>query len=329
MGRDQLWSYILRRLLWVPFILLTVSLVTFALGRFGPGDPVRVLAGQRADPETIQRIRQERGLDDNFFVQYARYLRGIFRGDLGISFKYYGLPVTEVVLPRLWVTFQYNLAALVLVFALGIPAGVWAATQQGTWRDPLIMGILLALAALPAVLVVPLLQYVFSLRLGWLPTGGWEVREFFGWLEVGLFSKTIVLPMLALGLPGAAGVARLTRAQTLEVLGEDYVRTARAKGLGEGMVLMRHVLRNALLPLVTLMGFAMAALLSGSIILETMLGIPGIGSYAFEAVFARDYDGIMAVVLMGATAFVVANLVVDVTYAFIDPRVRLGGSPQA
>ncbi len=328
MAPPRLWAYVLRRLLWAPLILLTVSLVTFALGRFGPGDPVRVLAGQRADPETIERIRQERGLDDNFFVQYARYLKGILEGDLGVSFKYYGLPVTEVVLPRLWVTFQYNLAAILLIFALGIPAGVWAATHQGTWRDPLIMGVLLALAALPAVLVVPFLQYVLALRLGWLPSGGWEAREFFGWLEIGLFSKTIVLPVLALGLPGAAGLARLTRAQVLEVLGEDYVRTARAKGLRERVVVTRHVLRNALLPIATLMGFAMVGLLSGSIILETLLGIPGIGAYAFEAVFARDYDGIMAIVLITAAAFVVANLVVDITYAFIDPRVRLEGRPE-
>jgi len=313
----------------VPIILLAVSLATFALGRFGPGDPVRVLAGQRADPETIERIRQERGLDDNFFAQYARYLKGIFQGDLGVSFKYYGLPVTEVILPRLWVTFQYNFVAILLMFAVGIPIGVWAATQQGTWRDPLVMGTLLVLAALPAVVLVPFLQYLFALRLGWLPTGGWEVREFFGRLEVGLFSKTIVMPLLTLGLPGAAGLARLARAQALEVLGEDYVRTARAKGLKEFTVITRHVMRNIMLPIATLMGFALAALLSGSIILETLLGIPGIGSYAFEAVFARDYDGIMALALIGSTAFILANLVTDIAYAFIDPRVRLAGRTEA
>ncbi|GBD14273.1 Oligopeptide transport system permease protein OppB [bacterium HR25] len=325
MASAGLWAYILRRLLWAPVILLAVSLVTFALGRFGPGDPVRVLAGQHNDPETVQRIREERGLDEDFFTQYRLYLAGLLRGDLGTSFKYYGLPVTEVVLPRLWVTFQYNLLAFLLVFALGVPLGVWAALRQGTWRDPLTMGPLLALAAVPVLVLVPLLQYVFALRLGWLPTGGWQTREFFGFLEVGVLGKHIVLPLLALTLPGVAGVARLVRAQTLEVLGEDYVRMARAKGLPEHLVVMRHVLRNALLPIVTIMGFALAGLLSGSIFLETLLGIPGIGSYAFEAVFSRDYDGIMAIVLMGAAAFVVANLLVDIAYAFIDPRVRLGG----
>jgi ABC-type dipeptide/oligopeptide/nickel transport system permease component len=329
MARAGLWTYVLHRLLWAPLVLFLVSLIAFALGRFGPGDPVRVLAGQHRDPEVIEEIRRERGLDQNFFVQYGRYMAGVLRGDLGTSFRYQGLPVWEVIKPRLWVTFQYNLLALVLVFALGIPAGVWAAMHQGTWRDPFVIGVLLAFAAIPVLVMVPVLQFLFALKLRWLPVGGWQVREFFGFLELGILSKNIVIPLLALTLPGLAGVARLVRAQVLEVLGEDYVRTARAKGLGEFVVVTRHVLRNALLPIATLMGFALVGLLSGSIFLETLLGIPGIGSYAVEAVNARDYDGIMALVLLTGAAFVVANLVVDVLYAFIDPRVRLGAEAQA
>ncbi len=329
MADRGLWPYILRRLLWAPLVLFLVSVIAFALGRFGPGDPVRVLAGQHRDPEVIAEIRRERGLDENFFVQYGRYMAGVFRGDLGTSFRYQNMPVWEVIKPRLWVTFQYNLVSLVLVFALGIPAGVWAAMHQGTWRDPFVIGVLLAFAAIPVLVLVPVLQFLFALKLRWLPVGGWQPRELFGFLELGILSKNIVIPLLALTLPGLAGVARLVRAQVLEVLGEDYVRTARAKGLGEVVVMTRHVLRNALLPIATLMGFALVGLLAGSIFLETLLGIPGIGSYAVEAVNARDYDGIMALVLLTGAAFVVANLVVDVLYAFIDPRVRLGAEAQA
>ena len=318
-------SYVVQRLLWAPFILLAVSLVTFALGRFGPGDPIEILQGQYRDPEVRARIAEERGYNDNFFVQYGRYMKGVFQGDLGTSLTYRGLPVDDVIFPRLWVTVQYNFVALVIIFAVGIPVGIWAALKQGTWLDPLAIGFFLFFASIPAVITIPILQWLFALKLGWLPSGGWEVREFFGGrLELGILDKRIILPMLVLTLPGIAGVARYMRAQVLEVLDQDYVRTARAKGLREFTVVSRHIARNALLPIWTIMGFAMVGLLGGSIFLETLLGIPGIGSYAFEAVFNRDYDSIMALVLLTSTAFVVANLLVDLTYGFIDPRIRLG-----
>ncbi|MFQ5880722.1 MAG: ABC transporter permease, partial [Dehalococcoidia bacterium] len=306
-------------------ILLVVSLVTFALGRFGPGDPVRILAGQHRDPEVIERIREEKGLDDPFFVQYGRYMWGVFQGDFGESFLYQGQPIKDVVFPRLWVTFQYNIVVFILIFAIGIPVGIWAALRQGTWQDPFTIGVFLLFASIPVLIMVPVLQFIFALKLRWLPTGGWEVRELFGFLELGLFSKTAIIPTIALTLPGVAGVARLMRAQALEVLDQDYVRTARSKGLHEFTVVFRHVARNALLPITTIMGFALVGLLSGSIFLETLLGIPGIGLYAFDAVFARDYDGIMAIVLIIAAAFILANLAVDILYGFIDPRVRVGG----
>jgi ABC-type dipeptide/oligopeptide/nickel transport system permease component len=167
------------------------------------------------------------------------------------------------------------------------------------------------------------LQWLFALKLGWLPSGGWEVHEYFG-VEIGVLSKRILLPLIVLTLPGLAGVARYMRAQVLEVLDQDFVRTARAKGLHEFTVVSRHIARNALLPLATMMGFAMVGLLSGSIFLETLLGIPGIGEYAFAAVSAKDSNAIMAIVLLTSAAFIAANLVVDITYGFIDPRIRLG-----
>ena len=315
--------YIARRLAWAPLILFIVSLVTFALGRFGPGDPARILAGQNPDPVVIERIREEKGLNDPFFIQYGNYVSDAFQGDFGESLLYRGQDVKDVVFPRLWITFQYNIIALALVFIIGIPTGIWAAKHQGTWRDPLSMGALLLFASIPVLIMVPVLQYIFALKLSWLPTGGWESTEFFGWLELGIFSKTIIMPTLALTLPGVAGVSRLMRSSVLEVMGQDYVRTARAKGLRETVVMGRHVARNAMLPITTVMGFALVGLLSGSIFLETLLGIPGIGRYAFEAVGARDYDGIMAIVLIGATAFIIANVIVDIAYSFIDPRIRM------
>ncbi|MCH8920181.1 MAG: ABC transporter permease [Chloroflexi bacterium] len=317
-------SYIIRRLLWAPVILLAVSLVTFGLGRFGPGDPIQILQGQYRDPEVRERIADELGYNDNFFVQYGRYMKNFVTGDLGTSLTYRGLPVEDVIFPRLWVTFQYNLVALMLIFAIGLPAGIWAALRQGTWTDPFVISFFLFFASVPVLVSIPILQWLFALKLGWLPSGGWEVREFFG-VEIGMLNKRAILPVIILTLPGIAGVARYMRAQVLEVLSEDFVRTARAKGLAEFTVVSRHIARNALLPLATIMGFALVGLLGGSIFLETLLGIPGIGSYAFEAVFNRDYDSIMAIVLITSAAFVAANLLVDITYAFIDPRIRLGG----
>jgi ABC-type dipeptide/oligopeptide/nickel transport system permease component len=316
-------SYIVQRLLWAPVILLAVSLATFALGRFGPGDPIQILQGQHRDPETRERIAEELGYHDNFFVQYRRYMEHFLQGDMGTSVTYQGQPVEDVIFPRLWVTLQYNLVSLVLVFAIGLPAGIWAALRQGTWADPLIISFFLFFASVPVLVSIPILQWIFALKLGWLPSGGWEVREFYG-VEIGVLDKRAVLPIVVLTLPGVAGVARYMRAQALEVLSEDYVRTARAKGLAEFTVVSRHIARNALLPLATILGFALVGLLGGSIFVETLLGIPGIGSYSFEAVFNRDYDSIMAIVLITSTAFIVANLLVDITYAFIDPRIRLG-----
>jgi len=317
-------SYIIRRLAWAPVILLVVSLATFALGRFGPGDPIQILQGQYRDPEVRERIAEERGYNDNFFVQYGRYVEAFAKGDMGTSLTYRGLPVKDVIFPRLWVTIQYNFVALALIFGIGIPAGIWAALRQGTWMDPFTISFFLFFASVPVLVSIPILQWLFALKLGWLPSGGWEVRDYFG-VEIGVLNKRAILPVIVLTLPGVAGVARYMRAQVLEVLDQDFVRTARAKGLAEFTVVSRHIARNALLPLATIMGFALVGLLSGSIFLETLLGIPGIGSYAFEAVFNRDYDSIMAIVLMVSAAFIAANLVVDITYAFIDPRIRLGG----
>jgi ABC-type dipeptide/oligopeptide/nickel transport system permease component len=291
-------SYVLRRLLWAPFILFFISIVTFSLGRFAPGDYVEKQAGPRANPETIERIKEDRGLNDPVLIQYGRYMLDAFQGDFGDSVIYRGVDVEDVIFPRLWVTLQYNTLVLILTFAIGIPVGAWAALKRGTWLDPLAIGTFLLFASVPIVVSIPLLQWLFSVKLGWLPSGGWEVREFFG-IEIGIFSKQIILPVLILTLPGVAVVARYMRAQVMEVLDQDYVRTAHAKGLDIFAVVRGHVIRNALLPIVTILGFELAGLLAGSIFLEMLLGIPGIGSYAFESINSDDYNSIMAIVLIG------------------------------
>jgi len=312
-------TYIARRLAWTPFLLLIVSFVTFALGRFGPGDPVQVLMGQYSNPEAVQRIREQRGLDDHIFAQYTRYVRDIFRGDFGDSYKYRGRSVGELLKKKIGVSAQLASAALIISVGLGIPLGLFAALRQGTWVDTATVAATLLGQSMPVFLTAPGLLLIFALKLDVLPSHGWG----------GFFDARIVLPAAVMGIPGVAIITRLTRASTLEVVAQDYVRTARAKGLPEGMVRRRHILRNALIPVVTTLGFSLAGLASGTVIVEGFFGIPGVGSLAIESLFARDYPVIMALTIIGTTLFVMANLLVDLAYPFLDPRIRLGGNELA
>jgi ABC-type dipeptide/oligopeptide/nickel transport system permease component len=319
-------AYIIRRLAIVPVILFVVSFTTFALGRFAPSDYVSIQAGARANPATIERIRDERGLNNPVYVQYARYVSDImFHGDFGTSVKPRGVSVSQVIFPRLWVTVQINTLVLVFTWLIGIPLGTWAALKRGTWLDPLSIGLFLLFSSVPVLVAVPVLQWFLVLKLGLLPSGGWSDAHYFG-IAFGMFSARAILPVLVLTLSGVAGLARYMRSQVLDVLDQDFVRTARAKGLRAEVVVTRHVVRNAMLPIVTIFGFELAGLIAGSIFVETLLGIPGIGRLFYESVGTRDYDTITAIVLLGSTLFVLAMLVVDVAYGFIDPRVRLGGS---
>jgi ABC-type dipeptide/oligopeptide/nickel transport system permease component len=306
--------YILRRLLWAPLILFAVSFITFMAARFGPGDPVTIAAGQYRDPEILERVRHEKGLDKNPLDQYRIYIWNVLRhGDLGESYKSGNRTVAEIIFPKMWISSQLGLVALIITFGLGIPVGTLAALRQGTWMDPAAISTFLLFQSVPVLVTVPVMLLVFVLELHWLPTGGWE----------GILSKHIIIPALALSLPGIAGVARLMRATTLDVLKEDYVRTARAKGLREFTVVSQHVARNALLPMVTVIGISLVTLLEGAFFTETLMGIPGIGRLYLDSVTSRDYDVILGLALVLATAFIVANIVIDIAYTFIDPRVRL------
>ena len=307
-----MWVYVVRRLIWAPILLLAVTFITFTLTRFGPGDPVQILMGQHNNPEAVERIRQQQGLDKPLLVQYGIYIKDVFRGDLGESYKYRGRDVSELLPRRMWVSAQLGIAAMIISLGLGIPIGFFTALKQGTWVDTLTVSITLLLMSVPVFLTAPGLLIIFALWLDLLPTHGWG----------GFFDTQIILPAVVLGVPGIAALTRLTRATTLEVIGQDYVRTARAKGLEEYVVRYRHILRNALIPIFTLVGLSMATLVSGSFIIEFYFGIPGMGLLAIESIFARDYPVIMALVLVIATGFVLANLVVDIGYRFIDPRIR-------
>jgi len=265
-------SYLLRRLLWVPPVLFVVSFFTFALVRLGPGDPIRIASGQFRDPEAFERIRHARGLDKPLYEQYFIYSKNVFtKGELGESFRFRGRDVSEIVFPAIFRSAQYNIIALTITLGLGIPLGVFAARNQGTWRDPASISVFLLLDSIPAVISVQFLLLVFALKLGVLPASGWPrdcpltlpgLGE--NYQCIGVASREAIIPIIALSMGGVAGWARFTRAFTLDVLKEDYVRTARSKGISEYAVMTRHVLRNALLPLSTMLGFAFLGLFTGS-----------------------------------------------------------------
>ena len=307
--------YIVRRTAWLPFILLIVSFITFVLGRYGPGDPVELLMGQHSNPEVVQRIREQRGLNDPILVQYRRYLWGVVRGDFGESFKYRGRSVGLLLKKKMLVSGQLNIAALIISVGLGIPIGLFAALKQGTIWDTGAVIFTLVGQSIPVFLTAPALLLVFALKLDVLPTQGWG----------GFFDARIILPAVAMGVPGVAILTRLTRASTLDVISQDYIRTARAKGLRERTIRSRHILRNSMIPVVTTLGFSLAGLVFTSFIVERFFGIPGMGNLFIEAIFARDYPIINAVIIIGTSLFVLANLVVDLIYPFMDPRIRLGG----
>ena len=307
-----MWKYIVKRLLWLPVLLLAASLMTFTLGRFGPGDPVRVILGNRYDEQIAERIRAQLGLDRPFFVQYGDYVWNFVQGDFGESYRYRGQPVRELIVRKMWVSAQLAIAAMVISLGFGLPIGFFIAHRQGRWEDPTAVTIALVLMSVPVMVSVPALLWTFCLKLGWVPCSGWG----------GVFDPRIVVPAITMGVPGIAGLTRLMRASTLDTLGQDFIRTAHSKGLGQMVVNSRHVFRNSLIPIVTILAFSLAGLISGAFITETIMGIPGIGRFAVESVFNRDYPVIMAVTLIGSGAFVLANLLADVAYAFIDPRIR-------
>jgi len=304
--------FIVRRLLWLPILLLIIGFITFVLGLYGPGDPVQVMLGQHSNPEAVARVRHELGLDRPLLVQYGDYVWKALHGDFGESIKYRGRPVGDLIGRRLWVSVQLNALVLILGALIGLPLGLLAALHPNSLLDYLIVGGVIGLVSIPTFTIAPILAWIFAVKWHLLPAGGWG----------GIFSRRIILPAVVLGSGYAAVFVRQTRANLLEVLSQDYVRTARAKGLRERTVVGVHALRNALIPLLTIFGLMVGGLVSGTFVTELIFGIPGVGQLGVDALFARDYPVIMALTLLVAASYTIANMLVDIGYGFLDPRIR-------
>ncbi|HLE43242.1 MAG TPA: nickel ABC transporter permease [Methylomirabilota bacterium] len=309
--------YLLRRLATMVPVLLVVSVVVFSLIHLTPGDPVAIMLREESDPATAAALRAALGLDRPLPVQYLTWLGRAARGELGRSIRT-NQPVTQAILERLPVTLTLAAAATLLALAVALPAGIVSAVRRNSLAD--VAGTVAALSgvSLPNFWLAILLIFVFSVTLGWLPPLGWvsPVRDPWGGL------RSLVLPAVTLGTAMAAVVMRMTRSSLLEVLQLEFVRTARAKGLREGRVVLRHALRNALIPVVTVVGLQAGALLGGAIITESVFALPGVGRLLVDAIFQRDFPLVQGVVLFLALNFLLVNLVVDLAYAVLDPRIR-------
>ena len=309
--------YILRRLIPMAPVLVLVSLIVFLLIRLIPGDPVLTMLGEEATPQTVAALRHELGLDRSIPFQYISWISRAVRGDLGRSIRTHQ-PVLQAILQRLPPTIELTLAALVVSLTIALPAGIISATRRGSRVDiASTVGALLGVS-MPNFFLAILLIFVFAYKLRWFPPIGYTPP----WQDLGTNLQGMVLPAITLGTAAAAVVARLTRSSLLEVLGQDYIRTARAKGLREQAVIVGHALKNALIPIVTIVGLQVGTLLGGAIITETVFVLPGVGRLAVDAIFLRDFPLVQGVVLFLAVVFLFTNLVVDSVYGFLDPRIR-------
>ena len=311
--------YVVRRVGALAVTLFFVSLLVFVVVWVLPGDPALIILGLEANADSVARVRQALGLDQPMPVQYVRWAGQALRGDLGRSIQY-DLPVGALILSRLNVTLPLTLLAASFMIAAAIPLGVFAATRHRRWGDYLTMTLSQLGVAVPGFWVGLLLILLFSVRLGWVQSGGFD-----GWGE-GFWHglRSLLLPAIALGLFQFAVLARTTRSAVLEVLREEYVKTARAKGVAERVVLFRHALRNALIPIVTVAGVQLGQLLAGSIILESVFYLPGLGRLTLAAISARDLPVVQGVVLFVASMIVTVNAAVDILYGILDPRIRYG-----
>lgn len=305
--------YVLGRVAQLGIVLFLVSLIIFSIMHALPGDPVQLmLSGAESGtvtPERMEELRQEMGLNDPLPVQYARYIGGAVTGDLGTSVRLRS-PVLDLILDRLGSTLALSLGGILFAVVIGMTTGILAALKQGSWIDTFSMILAYVGVSLPLFWLGLLLILVFSFQLGWFPPAGQE----------GL--RALVLPSLSLGLISAGVIARLTRASLVEVLVEDYMRTARAKGLPKRIIYLRHALRNAFLPVLTILGLQFGAMLAGAVVTETVFSRPGLGRLVVSAILWKDYPLVQGIVLFMATTYVLVNLLVDVWAAWLDPRIR-------
>jgi peptide/nickel transport system permease protein len=310
-------AFLIRRIASTFIVMAIVAVIIFLLVRIAPGDPVAILVGDNASPDQIDAVRKQLGLDDPIVVQFWRWASRVLVGDLGISI-FSNEPVAKLIGQRLEPTLSLAATTIILAVVVAVTAGIVAAWQVGTWIDRVVMALSVASFSVPVFVVGYVLIYVFAIQLRWLPVQGYQpiADGVFDWL------RHLVLPSIALGLAYVALIARITRTAMLEVLAEDYIRTAHAKGVATGPVLLKHALKNAGVPIVTVIGIGIALLIGGVVITETVFNIPGIGRLVVDAIQTRDYPIIQGVILLFSGVYVIVNLLVDLTYTLLDPRIR-------
>jgi peptide/nickel transport system permease protein len=310
-------AYLFRRLLATIPVMAIVAVLVFAMLRLTPGDPAAIIAGASGTAQDVAAIRAHLGLDRSIFAQFFVWIGNILTGDFGESF-FFKKQVAELVADRIGPTLALATTTIILSVVVAVPMGVLAAWKQGTWIDRIVMGFSVLGFSVPVFVIGYVLIYVFAIELSWLPVQGYQpLRE-----GVWGFLQRLILPSVTLSVIYIALIARITRTSVLEVLSEDYIRTARAKGLPDRVVLMKHALRNAAVPIVTIIGIGVALLIGGVVVTESVFSIPGLGRLTVDAVLARDYPTVQAVILLFSLVYVLLNLVVDVAYTFLDPRIR-------
>ena len=312
-----MWSFLLKRTLSVIPVLLVVLVIVFLMLRLTPGDPAANIAGDAATTEDIAKLRVELGLEEPLPVQFGIYISNLLRGDFGDSF-YYKRPVISMIADGIEPTLSLALFTIVIACLIAVPLGTLAAYKNGTWIDRLIMGFSVIGFSVPVFVIGYLLIYFLSVKLGWFPVQGYQHIEdgIAGW------AYRLILPATALSVIFIALIARMTRTSVLEVLNEDYIRTARAKGLPQSKILFKHALRNAAVPIVTIIGIAIAILISGVVVTESVFVIPGLGLLTLDAIQGRDYPTVQALIILFSVVYVVINLLIDVIYTLLDPRIR-------
>lgn len=312
-----MYAYIVRRILATIPVMGVVAIFVFLLLHLTPGDPATVIAGDYARPEDIERIREQLGLNDPLYIQFGKWVWRLFQGDMGISI-FSNLPVTHLIQQRLEPTIMMALTTIIIAIAVAVPMGVLAAWKQGTWIDRSVMVFAVLGFSVPIFVVAYAMIWGFSIQLKWLPVQGYTS------ISEGLipFLRNIIMPAVALGMVYVALIARITRASVMEVLNEDYIRTARAKGLASTTILIRHALKNAAVPIVTIIGIGIALLIGGVVVTESVFNIPGLGRLTVDAILRRDYPIIQGLILVFSGVYVLVNLLIDISYTFLDPRIR-------
>jgi len=310
-------AFIIRRLASTVLVMAIVAVLIFLLLHLAPGDPAAIIVGDNATPDQIAAVRRGLGLDDPLPVQFTRWISGVLRGDLGVSI-FSNEPVTKLIGQRIEPTISLALTTMALAVSIAVTFGVLAAWQAGTWVDRVVMVLSVVSFSVPVFVVGYLLIYLFSIKLGWLPVQGYQPFAD----GVLTWARHLVLPSIALGLAYVALIARITRTTMLDVLAEDYIRTARAKGVATAPMLLKHALKNAGVPIVTVVGIGVALLIGGVVITETVFNIPGVGRLVVDAISQRDYPIIQGVTLLFSGIYVIVNLLVDLSYTLLDPRIR-------